>query len=245
VYPILICREVNLFCKLAIPIVMTTNPMNALAKKLQIKPDSRWLLQNAPANYPDSLSPLPDGAEVVFNTAGEFNGIQLFVKSSAELASELKVVFPLLNNNTIFWIIYPKKSSGIKTDLEMMGSWDEPTKYGWGPVAAAAVDETWTALRFRPEGQSKISEGRNESIRNNEYSEFIDVDKKTVTLPPNVKSALEQQPAALAWFQQLSYSNKKEYLLWILTAKQEKTREERLAKMVTMLLNNKKNPSDK
>jgi hypothetical protein len=219
--------------------------MNALAKKLQIKPNSRWLLHNAPANFLDSLLPLPDDAEIVFNTTGSFNGILLFITNSQELASELKVIAPVLNDDAVFWIIYPKKTSKIVTDLEMMSSWTEPAVYGLRPVASAAVNETWTALRFRPQDKVKVSEGRNDGIRNNEHSAYIDVDNKVITLPDYIKTALEQQPAAMAWYQQLSYSNKKEYVLWILTAKQEKTRDERLLKMLNMLSAKKKNPSDK
>ncbi|MFC0516490.1 YdeI/OmpD-associated family protein [Mucilaginibacter angelicae] len=219
--------------------------MNALAKKLLIKPNSRWLLQNAPANFLESLNPLPDGAEVIFNTVGEFNGIQLFVTNSTGLASELKVITPLLKPDTVFWIIYPKKSSGIQTDLEMMSSWDVPAQYGLRPVASAAVNEVWTALRFRPIEAVKVSEGRNEAVRNNEHSAYIDVDNKIVTLPDYIKEALEQHPGVLNYFQSLAYSHKKEYVLWILTAKQEKTRHDRLIKMVEMLQSKKKNPSDK
>jgi len=219
--------------------------MNALAKKLMIKPNSRWLLQNAPAGYQDSLLPLPDNASIVFSAEGEFNGIQLFVINSTELASELQVITPLLKADTVFWIIYPKKNSGIQTDLEMMGSWDVPVQYGLRPVASAAVNEVWTALRFRPVEAVKVSEGRTEAVRNNEHSTYIDVDNKLVTLPHYVKEMLEQYPGVIDYFQSLAYSHKKEYVLWILTAKQEKTRQDRLAKMVEMLQNKKKNPSDK
>jgi hypothetical protein len=219
--------------------------MNPLAKKLLIKPNSRWLFFNAPANYTDSLTPLPDDVEIVFNTEGSFGGIQLFVTNSAELATDLAMIVPLLKANVIFWIIYPKKSSGITTDLEMMGSWNAPTQYGLRPVASAAVNEIWTALRFRPIEQVKVSSERKEAVRTNEYGEFIDVDKKIITLPDYIKAELEHHPGALAWFQQLAYSNKKEYILWILSAKQDKTRQDRLAKMVTMLLSKKKNPADK
>ncbi|NHA03944.1 YdeI/OmpD-associated family protein [Mucilaginibacter sp. HC2] len=219
--------------------------MNALAKKLQMKPNTRWLLHNAPANYLESLEPLPADVQIVHSTTGSFNGIQLFVTNSLELADELKTIVPLLKNDTIFWIIYPKKKSGITTDLEMMSSWDTPAQYGIRPVASAAVNEVWTALRFRPIDQVKISAGRNDAVRNNEYSAYIDVDKKTVTLPDYIRETLEQHPGVLNWFQQLAYSHKKEYVLWILSAKQEKTRQDRLAKMVEMLLAKKKNPSDK
>lgn len=219
--------------------------MNALAKKLQMKPHTRWLLHNAPPNYLESLEPLPNDVEIVHHTQGTFNGIQLFVTNSTELTDELKVIVPLLKDDTVFWIIYPKKSSGITTDLEMMSSWDAPAQYGIRPVASAAVNEVWTALRFRPVDQVKVSAGRNNSVRNNEYSAYIDVDNKIVTLPDYIREALEQHPGVLNWFQQLAYSHKKEYVLWILTAKQEKTRQDRLAKMVEMLLAKKKNPSDK
>ncbi len=219
--------------------------MNPLAKKFQVKPNSRWLLHNAPANFLDLLQPLPDGAEIAFNTDGDFTGILLYVTDSGELTAELNLVAPLLKDDTLLWIIYPKKTSKIKTDLEMMSSWNAPAIYGLRPVASAAVNETWTALRFRPEDKVKVSAGRNDGIRNNEHSAYIDVDNKVITLPDIIKTALEQQPAAMAWYQQLSYSNKKEYVLWIITAKQEKTRDERLLKMVDMLSNKKKNPSDK
>lgn len=58
-------------------------------------------------------------------------------------------------------------------------------------------------------------------------------------------NALKLQPLALNNFNKLSYSNQKEYVLWILTAKLEKTRINRLAKLIEKLLNNKKNPSEK
>ncbi|HEY4327925.1 MAG TPA: YdeI/OmpD-associated family protein [Mucilaginibacter sp.] len=219
--------------------------MSPLAKKLLIKPGKSWLFYNAPDNYPALLDPLPEGVEAKFNPKGDFDGVQLFVKNSTELAAGLKVVAPLLKPDTIIWITYPKKSSGIISDLEMMGSWDEPKKYGLTTVAAAGVDETWTALRLKPEGQSKVSEFRNEEIKKNEHAEFIDLDNRQITLPPDMKNILEHSPNALAFYQTLSFSNKKEYVVWILSAKQEKTKSERLSKLTEKLLAKKKNPSEK
>lgn len=224
---------------------MTNDQLSPLAKKLKVKPGKHWLLFNAPANYLASLEPLPDGATIGYEAKGNFDGVQLFVKNSAELAAGLKVIAAVLKPDTVLWIAYPKKSSGIKTDLEMMGSWDEPAKYGLKTVSAAAIDEVWTALRFRPEGQSKMSEGRNDSVRQNEHGAYIDVDNKIITLPDEIKSVLQKNQQALANYEKLSYSNRKEYVLWILTAKQEKTREERLVKMVEKLVTGKKNPSEK
>lgn len=219
--------------------------MNATAKKLQIKPGQRWLFYNAPANYLTVLEPLPDGVTVDFDPDGVFDGIQLFVLNSSELVTNLQIVKPILKPETIFWITYPKKSSGIKTDLEMMGSWDEPARYGLRVVTSVSVNETWTALRFKEEALTKVSESRNDQIKDNEYAAYIDVENKQVRLPPDVQQVLSTSPNALAFYQGLSYSNRKEYVVWILSAKQQKTRDERLLKLVEKLQAGKKNPSEK
>jgi len=219
--------------------------MSPLAKKLLIKPGHNWLFFNAPANYLAALEPLPEGVTTSFEANGAFNGVQMFVKNSKELAENLKVMATILKPDTIFWISYPKKSSGIITDLEMMQGWDEVIKYGLDGVAAAAIDETWTALRFRPKELKKTSDTNNREIRQNEYSQWIDVDNKIVRLPDDIKTLLEKNRPALANYEKLSYSNRKEYVLWILTAKQDKTREERLGKMVRKIIGGKKNRREK
>jgi hypothetical protein len=141
--------------------------------------------------------------------------------------------------------MYPKKSSGIPSDINMMQSWEPLAKYGLDGVASAAVDSTWTAIRFRPKEQVKKSSVRNESISQNEFGEYIDVANRQVSLPPFLKAELEQHPQALSFFNKLSYTNKKEYVLWLLTARQEKTRSERLIKIIGKLLAGKKNPAEK
>ncbi|MDP9047974.1 MAG: YdeI/OmpD-associated family protein [Bacteroidota bacterium] len=223
---------------------MSNEQISSLAKKLLIKPGQHWLFYNAPEDYLAFLEPVPEGATVTFNPEGHFHGIQLFVRSSSELSSSLKIIAPLLEPDTIFWISYPKRSSGIDTDLKM-GSWDILKGFNLQGVASIVVNDTWAGSRFRPMGQSKISGVGNAQIRENEFSAYIDVDNKIVTLPSAISNILKPVPEALSFYQQLSYSNKKEYVLWILTAKQEKTRTERLTKLVEKLLSEKKNPSEK
>jgi hypothetical protein len=218
--------------------------MTSLAQKLQIKPGKKWLFYNAPKGYLKSLEPLPESAKCTITPKGNFDGIQLFAKNKAELSFSLKVIAPLLKPDTIFWVAYPKRSSGIESDMKM-GDWDEMTEYGLQGVASIAVNEKWAGSRFRPEGQSKISGTGKKEIRESDYATYIDVDKKVITLPVYIKNILKQTPQALSFYQQLSYSNKKEYLLWILTAKQEKTRNERLGKLTEKLVAGKKNPSEK
>ncbi|BAU53656.1 YdeI/OmpD-associated family protein [Mucilaginibacter gotjawali] len=219
--------------------------MSPVSKKLHIKPHTNWLFYNAPDNYLSVLEPLPEGVIPVFEAEGSFNGIQLFVKNSGELKAGLTIVSPLLKADTVFWVTYPKKSSGISSDLEMMGSWDEPAKYGLRTVAAASIDETWTAIRLKQEGLAKVSEFRNEAVKKNEYSEFIDLEKRNIIMPPDMHQVVSESPAAMAFYESLSFSNRKEYVVWVLSAKQEKTRNERLGKLNGKLLAGKKNPSEK
>jgi hypothetical protein len=219
--------------------------MNPIAKKLLIKPGKSWLFYNAPENYLSVLEPMPEGVAAQFNPRGNFDGIQVFAINNAELAAGLKVLVPLLKTDTIFWVTYPKKSSGIESDLEMMGSWDELKKYGLRTVAAAGIDETWTAIRIKPDGQSKVSEFCNEEIKKNEHAAFIDLGKRQINLPPDMQKELIKSPGAMTFYESLSFSNKKEYVVWILSAKQEKTKNERLEKLTEKLLAKKKNPAEK
>ena len=104
--------------------------MSPLAKKLQMKPGKRWLLFNAPDNYLSLLEPLPDGLEIAFKAEGIFDGAQLFAKDTAELTALLKIVFPVLKPDAVFWVIYPKKNKGVSTDMEMMSGWEVTKPYG-------------------------------------------------------------------------------------------------------------------
>jgi len=219
--------------------------MNDLAKKLQMKPGKRWLFYNSPAGYLANLEPLPDGTHAAFAPEGNFDGMQLFVKNSLELKESLHRVSQLLTPDTVLWIIYPKKSSSIQLDLAMPGNWTEPEKYNLRPVTSVGIDATWTAIRLKQQGQTKVSEFCNEEIKKNEHSAYIDLENRQINLPPDMQAVLAPSTAAFNFFQSLSFSNKKEYVVWILSAKQEKTKNERLSKLSEKLLAGKKNPSEK
>lgn len=218
---------------------------NKLSKKLLIKPAHRILLVNAPVNYPELLAPLPHDAKLISVPDGTFDVIQLFVTKRKELKRDLEWLQSHLRTDTIFWITYPKKSSGIVSDLEMMQSWEETSFYGLSTVSAAAINDTWTALRFRPAEQVKRSSTGKDEIENNTIGQFIDAGNRRVTLPPELQAVLQASPAAITYFENLSFTNKKEYVCWVLTAKQEKTKTERIQKTAEKLLAGKKNPSAK
>ncbi len=223
----------------------TESISSKVAQKLQIKPGSKWTVINAPTDYFPILEPLPAHVQLQFETAEHNDGIQLFVTNSKELSDQLKTLYPILQSQTILWITYPKKSSGITSDLQMMGDWEITRQYGLEIVTAVSINETWTALRFKYTSLIKPAETRNDAISKNEFADYIDVENKLIILPEYIREVLEQNQAAFAFYDSLSYSNKKEYVLWILTAKQEKTKQERLALLINKFLAGKKNPGSK
>lgn len=218
---------------------------NLFLKKLQIKPGYVVKVLDAPEQAIAIFGDIPSDIAVNYNNEVAFNVLITFTINKDQLNKQIQSNLKKIDAKTIVWVFYPKKSSKIKSDLDLMKSWEESNTFGLTPCASAAVNETWTALRLKLITEVKPSGMRNDHIKTNEFGGYIDPVNKTVKLPEDLKTLLENHPKALDYFSQLAYSHRKEYVLWLLSAKQEKTRTNRLEKTLEMLLNNKKNPSDK
>jgi hypothetical protein len=72
-----------------------------------------------------------------------------------------------------------------------------------------------------------------------------DLEERVVELPEELAALFAENPEAQAVYEKLSYTHRKEYVQWINDAKRPETRANRLVKTIEMLLNKKKNPSDK
>jgi hypothetical protein len=215
---------------------------NALLKKLYFKPGFRVLIKG---DHDYSLI-LGDTSSIILvnNDKEPIDGLLLFVKDSVQLKDVLGFWGDRINSNIIVWIAYPKKTSGIPTDLKM-AKWQELDDYSLSPCGSASIDDTWTGMRIKPIADVKSSGVGNTQIKSNEYSEFIDVENKKVYLPADLSTMFLQHPNAGTFFKELAYSHQKEYVLWILTAKQEATRIKRLQQTIEMLSIGKKFPSMK
>jgi hypothetical protein len=126
---------------------MTDNP---LVKKLQLKPGLRALFLNVPASYVESLGPLSEEVALVDGPPGTLDFVQLFVRDSGELAAFAPAALAAIKRDGVFWISYPKKSSGIVSDLTRDEGWAPIYAAGLRPVTQIAVDEIWSAVRWRP-----------------------------------------------------------------------------------------------
>lgn len=216
----------------------------SLIKKLKIKSGQKVFIQNAPLEFLDFINEVEKDFDIVGSEKNK-DVIMLFAKNSNDLYNALDKLHSTLSSTTLFWICYPKKTSDISTDLKMMSSWKDLEKYGLRPVASVAVDKNWTALQIKPIAAVKLSGSSNEAISKNELGEFIYVKNRIIKLPDYLEALLQRIPEAKSFFDILSYTNKKEYLHWLLIAKQQKTKDERQKAFVEKLLNKKKNPSEK
>jgi len=75
--------------------------------------------------------------------------------------------------------------------------------------------------------------------------DFVDPKTKTVKLPGDFESALRNNKKQQAFFNALSFTNKKEYVEWIVTAKKEETRNERVKSAIDRLGKEWKNPANR
>ncbi len=123
----------------------------ALARRLGLRKGSRLRLINAPARHEKRLVPLPDGAKLVHKGHEPCDVVHMFVQDAAELRDLAPEAIGTMRPGGAFWISFPKENSGMKSDLTRDLSWEILSGLGMHPVAQIAIDNAWSALRFRPD----------------------------------------------------------------------------------------------
>lgn len=124
--------------------------MSGLAKKLLIHKAERKLVLHPPEGYLDAIKAEGAGPVELDEPEGRYDWIHLFVRSSKELAEYMPQVLDALTPDGYLWVSYPKKSSGVDSDLSRDILWELMKSYGRRPVTQVSIDQTWSALRFRP-----------------------------------------------------------------------------------------------
>ena len=119
-----------------------------LPKKLGIKEQSRLAFINAPAGFADYLGPLPEGAEVMKRLIKPIDLILLFVTTERALLKDFAKLSDKLATNGMIWIAWPKKSSGVATDLSFERVQRIGLDAGLVDVKICAIDDTWSGLKF-------------------------------------------------------------------------------------------------
>jgi hypothetical protein len=119
-----------------------------LIKKLGVKPGFRVALVGAPRNFKDQLGSLPATAKFSSATVDSLDLILVFVSSELELLSKFAPLAAKLQKNGMIWVAWPKKSSGVVTDLTFNNVQRIGLDAGLVDVKICAVNEVWSGLKF-------------------------------------------------------------------------------------------------
>ena len=126
---------------------------SSLPKKLQMKAGQRAVIINAPENYVEQLSPLPEGVELVAEPEGQFDFVQVFVKNLADVQKFVPEAAQAVKHDALLWIAYPKGGAKAGTDVNRDILWNAVAQYNLTGVTLISLDDIWSAMRFRPSEQ--------------------------------------------------------------------------------------------
>jgi len=119
-----------------------------LVQKLGIKPEMRIAIVNAPRGYGRVLGKLPSRVTRKASAVGPLDFVQFFTTERRELERRFAALARALAPAGMLWISWPKKSSGVTTDLTEDVIRAIGLAHGLVDVKVAAVDEVWSGLKF-------------------------------------------------------------------------------------------------
>ena len=122
----------------------------SVAEKLGIAAGDRVLLLDPPESYDETLGPVPEDADLAESPDGTFDIVQLFVRDRAAFEDGIQSSMDATNPDGRLWVTYPKRSSDVDSDLSRDVLADLMDHRGWRGARQIAVDETWSAIWFRP-----------------------------------------------------------------------------------------------
>ena len=119
-----------------------------LARKLGLKPDHRVALIGASEGFADTLGELPPGVTVSSRARGSFDVIVAFFVERSALQRRLPALRTALDPAGGLWLAWPKRSSGVSTDLGDRAVRELGLAAGLVDNKVCAIDGVWSGLRF-------------------------------------------------------------------------------------------------
>lgn len=133
-----------------------------LIRKLGIGEGDRVVFCNEPDGFRDALGPLPEGTRLSTRLRGEKDYVHIFSTSLRHLDGRLAAAVPVLAVDGMLWISWPKKSSGVTTDLDGAAVRAAGQAAGLVDTKVCAVDDVWSGHKFmfRREDRERIAASR-------------------------------------------------------------------------------------
>lgn len=222
-------------------------PERSLLQKLKMAPGQPLVLLNA---SPDWKAFFAETQQVIPGSPGQAECMLVFAETQAmleKLAADVKI---LLSETGVVWVAFPKGSSKKQTDLTRDKGWDSFELKTWQYLNLISLDNNWSAFSFRRAGDkpTNIRRALRETLPDKALkpeNPYIDTVNRVVNLPEDLGQALAENKAALVFFETLSFTNRKEYVHWVTSARREETRQKRVLETVARLDQGLKNPMEK
>lgn len=115
--------------------------------KLGVKPGSKVALVSSPRGFADTLRPWPPKIRLTARPEKDADIYICFARSSAELQAHL-LSLGAADRQTL-WLAWPKKASGLKTELDGNTVRETGLRAGWVDFKVCALDATWSGLAFK------------------------------------------------------------------------------------------------
>ena len=128
-----------------------------LLHRLQIKAGAKLWLINVPQEIAEEITA---GAEVeLVHGDSYYDGVLACFAGPAEVEAMIPRILGELPPDGLLWVAYRKGQAGKEAGLTRDTGWAPLEAKGLRPVRAVALDEEWSALRFRPREKVKAKEG--------------------------------------------------------------------------------------
>lgn len=119
-----------------------------LPQKLGIKPDLNVVTINSPPNYRRLLGTVPSGVRFSDRLRPDSSFVHVFIKTRSELERRLPILRGKIADAGTVWVSWPKKSSGVVTDITEDVVRAVALPLGFVDVKVCAIDETWSGLKL-------------------------------------------------------------------------------------------------
>jgi hypothetical protein len=120
-----------------------------LAQKLNLK-ETELLVLNAPEGYLPTLADALPNVMLTTESDTPAGAILLFVNNLEEATRLTPDAARRVRDGGLLWVAYPKGTSKVKTDVNRDKLWPVLATMDWRPIRQVALDEVWSAMRFRP-----------------------------------------------------------------------------------------------
>jgi hypothetical protein len=117
-------------------------------QKLGIKPGFRIFATGLSVDYAEIVGALPAGVRLVPRLVPPLDMVHLFATEAAALAGTLSRFRDAIAADGMIWVSWPKRSSGVATDLSDVAVRDTALPLGLVDVKVCAIDAVWSGLKF-------------------------------------------------------------------------------------------------